>query len=304
MEEIDISKDTPENQLELNQKRILDLEKILEISCELTSSLRLEPLLKKIVETASELTGCEGSSILLIDDEKRDLRFKSTTILNSETLSGSLVPLKGSIAGEIYTTSQPITVYDVQSYPSFYREIDRLMGYKTVSLMGVPLKIKTRTIGVLETVNKKDKSKFTRSDVDTLVTLGSHAAIAIENARLYEQVLEHADYLEKKVQERTAELQERNQELIAYDHTVAHDLKNPLTVVIGFSRLLEQDYSTMSNSEIFNKLSGIRELGEKMLTIIDEILFLSGIRDKEVELKPLDMEKIVKSANKSLENII
>lgn len=178
------------------------------------------------------------------------------------------------------------------------------MGFKTVSLVGVPLNIKTKTIGVLETVNKKDQNKFTETDLNILTALASHAAIAIENARMYESILSHADNLEYSVKQRIAELEERNQELTAYDRTVAHDLKNPLTVILGFTKILEMDYRSMTDTEIQDKLETISELGEKMISIIDELLFLSGIRDKEVELEFLDMGIIVKSAISSLSLLI
>lgn len=84
----------------------------------------------------------------------------------------------------------------------------------------------------MQAVNKYDNQKFTESDVETLVVLASHEAIAIENARLYESVINQAEILEQQVEEKTASLKARNKELTAYDQTVAHNLKNILTHII------------------------------------------------------------------------
>ena len=224
----EIPENNQQDQMIKKEHRITELEKILEISKELTSSLRLDPLLKKIVETASELTNCEGASIFLLDPEDGNLYFRATTAVSSNLLTKVPVPLEDSIAGKIQSSEQPLIVHDVQSYPSFYKNIDQILGFKSNSLIGVPLKIKTHCIGVLEAVNKKGNQQFSELDVDILVILASHAAIAVENARLYESVVNQAKLLEQQVEERTAKLKARNEELTAYDQTVAHDLNNVL----------------------------------------------------------------------------
>ena len=206
------------------------------------ASLRLDPLLKDIVTTAAEVIDCAGTSIFLVDQNSSDLHFKATTIKASNLVSDILIPLNKSIAGEILISQKPLIVYDVQSDKRFFNKIDKILGFESKTLIGVPLKINDRCIGVLEAVNKKGDEIFSEDDVDTLTALAAHASIAIENARLYESVLDTANILEQKVQERTSELQLRNEELSAYDHTVAHDLKNLLSIIISYSKILEDDY--------------------------------------------------------------
>ena len=284
--------------------RIAELEKILEISRELSSSLRLDPLLKKIVETASELTNCEGASIFLLDPNDGNLYFRATTAASSNLLTKVPVPLEDSIAGKIQSSEQPLIVHDVQSDPRFYKGIDQILGFESNSLIGVPLKIKTHCIGVLEAVNKKGHQEFSESDVDTLVVLASHAAIAVENARLYKSVVNQAELLEQQVQERTAKLIARNEELTAYDQTVAHDLKNILTHMVIYAENL-RDYSDRVSDEQFNRnLDNISDMSFKMSNIIEELLLLSGVRNTEVELSPIDMTGIVNEAQKRLSLMI
>ncbi|NIP37500.1 MAG: GAF domain-containing protein [Candidatus Dadabacteria bacterium] len=201
----------------------------------------MDPLLKDIVTTAAEVINCAGTSIFLVDENTSDLPFKATTIKNTRLVSDVLVPLHESIAGEIPLTQKPIVVYDVQSDKRFFNKIDKILGFESKTIFGVPLIINEKCIGVLEAVNKEGDDIFTEDDVDTLTALAAHAAIAIENASLYESVLDNANLLEQKVEERTVELKLKNDELSAYDHTVAHDLKNLLSIIISYSKILEDD---------------------------------------------------------------
>jgi len=300
----DKEKEQHEDELTALRQRIAELERILEITRELTSALTLEPLLRKIAATANELTDSDGASILLLDAETNDLRFIEATHGPPDLLTGIHVPIESSIAGAILTSRQPMIVPDVQADSRHYSEVGRQTGFVTRSLIGVPLQIHDRCIGVLEVPNKQGGQEFTQKDVETLTALAAQIAIAIENARLYQEVLNHAERLEERVRERTAELQARNEELAAYDHTVAHDLKNPLALVIGYAELLGEDFASMPDEELQKHLGAIARHGHKMRSIIDELLLLSEMRDLEVERVPLDMAQIVAAARQRLVSII
>ena len=284
------------------RRRITELERILEISRELTSALTLEPLLRKILATAAELTDGEGVSILLQDAHTGELRFLAAFGGVAEELVeiNIPVPVEGSIAGTILASRQPLIVPDVQADPRLYRGVDQHTGFVARSLLGVPLQLANRCVGVVEALNKRGGRRFSQEDVKTLTALAAQAAIAIENARLYEEVVDHAERLEERVRERTAELQARSEELATYDYTVAHDLKNPLALVIGYGEALEEGYATMSDEELHKHLRTITQHGRKMRSIIDELLLLAGVRDMEVEVRPLDMASIVAETRRRL----
>ena len=288
------------------RQRIAELGRILEISRELTSAQALEPLMKRILATTAELTDSAEASILLEDTRTGELRF--LTAFGSA--SGKLmtadvsVPIEGSIAGAVFTSGKPLVVPDVQADPRFYGEVDRQIGFEASSLLGVPLYGRDRFIGVLEALNKRGGQGFSQEDVDVLVTLAAHAAVAIENARLYQEVRDHAERLEDRVWRRTAELQARNEELTAYDRTVAHDLKNPLALVVGWAEVLEQQSDTIPRDELQQYLSTIVRNARRMHRIIDELLLLSGVRDMDVEVEPLDTASIVAGVQQRLAFVI
>jgi signal transduction histidine kinase len=170
-------------------------ERILEISCELNSTVSLEPLLHKIVEAAAELTDSEAASILLLDERAGTLRFIAASMLGDQ-LADIPVPVEGSIAGATFSSGEPQVVHDVPADPRYYKEVERLVGLEASSLLAVPLQFRDRRIGVLESENKRDGRRFDQDDVETLTMLASQAAVAIENARLVEALRETHDLAE------------------------------------------------------------------------------------------------------------
>ena len=91
----------------------------------------------------------------------------------------------------------------------------------------------------------------------------------------------------------THDLQARNEELDAFAHTVAHDLKTPLGVILGFAEVLEADVQTLAREEIATYLRNIARNTRKMDYIIQELLLLASVRKQDVEPRPLDMARIV-----------
>jgi PAS domain S-box-containing protein len=101
---------------------------------------------------------------------------------------------------------------------------------------------------------------------------------------------------EDALRQRSAELQARNEELDAFAHTVAHDLQNPLGMIVGFADLLEQRYTTLPAEDVAHSLRTIVRSGRKMSNIIHELLLLSSVRGIDVDVQPLHMARIVTEA--------
>ncbi len=110
--------------------------------------------------------------------------------------------------------------------------------------------------------------------------------------------------LQRQLQQANRELQKRLEELDAFAHTVAHDLKNPLTRIIGYAELLEGEFDTLPEEDLRGFLGVIARGGRKMENIIDELLLLASVREGEVESQPLDMSDIVKEVQRRLGHVI
>ncbi len=124
----------------------------------------------------------------------------------------------------------------------------------------------------------------------------------VTQRRLVEQAVRQ---YARELEQRNAELEASNAELDAFAHTVAHDLKNPLSVLIGFSTLLEARWDKLSPDRISDNLRRITYTGSKMTNIIDELLLLASVRKMEdVKTQPLDMGRIVEEAQGRLTGMV
>lgn len=161
-------------------------QRLLELSLDLASTLDLKTLLNRIVHAAADLCLAEAASILLYDENKQELYFEAASNLDTPLMSGLVVPVESSIAGWILREKQAANIDDTQKDPRHFGQIADTTKIQTRSLLGVPLIAKDKVIGVLEAINKLS-GRFSKDDQDLLMALGAQAAVAIENARLFQQ---------------------------------------------------------------------------------------------------------------------
>jgi two-component system sensor histidine kinase/response regulator len=159
-------------------------------------------------------------------------------------------------------------------------------------------KVKAFNIGGVDYITKPFQFEEVLARVQTHLALRDlQRRFQAANAEL-ERSLEALAYA-------NVELLERNEELDAFAHTVAHDLKNPLTGLIGYSGLLESRYTTLPTEQVSNFLRAIARTSRKLDTIIDELLLLAGVRKMDkIEPQRLDMAGIVAEAQGRLTDLI
>ncbi len=171
---------------EIETRHLDSYRRLIEIARDLASTLDLNTLLNRIITAAAEITQAEAASILLYDLTTRQLYFQVATNIDQPTMRGLIVPLDSSIAGWIVTHRKTVRIEDVHSDPRFFDDVERITGFQTTSLLGIPLITKDKVVGVLEVLNKRG-GNFTDQDENLLNVLGAQAAVAIENARLFQQ---------------------------------------------------------------------------------------------------------------------
>jgi len=171
---------------EVKTERLDGYLRLIDIARDLASTLDLDVLLDRIVQAAADITGAEAASILLYDNTADQLYFQVATNMDEPTMRGFVVPLQGSIAGWIVNNRKSVHITDVHNDPHHFNDVEHTTEIPTESLLGIPLITKEKIVGVLEVVNKRD-GEFTGSDENLLLVLGAQAAVAIENARLFQQ---------------------------------------------------------------------------------------------------------------------
>jgi len=127
----------------------------------------------------------------------------------------------------------------------------------------------------------------------------------IERVLQQQRLLEEKQQAEEALRQYAAQLEARNEELDAFAHTVAHDLKGPLGNMVGFAYVLAENYSTLPEEDLRQYLQIIAQSGQKASNIVDELLLLSSVRKaREVEMVPLDMVAIVAQVQERLGYLI
>jgi GAF domain-containing protein len=174
-------------QRELDQERRAR-RALVEASVRLNSLLSLPELLQAIMQIASEMMEAETSSILVLDEARQELVFAVATGAPGESLTELRVPANQGIAGWVLKNGRAAIVNDVKKDRRFYAQIDRGSGFSTRSILAVPLSNRDRALGVVEVINKKGGAGFTARDEETATALAAQAAVAIENARLYQKL--------------------------------------------------------------------------------------------------------------------
>ncbi|HSO18403.1 MAG TPA: sigma 54-interacting transcriptional regulator, partial [Desulfosarcina sp.] len=172
------------------------------ISSWVSSVQDLDKLLQLIIESATGVVQAEAASLLLLDPTSDSLYFKVATGDKSEEVKDFKVKIGQGIAGHVAKTGEPLLIADAQQDSRWMREISDSIEYETRSMACVPLKINTKTIGVIQVINKRDRSQFSQADMVVLEEFSSLAALAIGSARNLEQVRRENIDLKKELGEK------------------------------------------------------------------------------------------------------
>ncbi len=175
-----------------------------DVGSALGSTLDLDELLELILETMSELLEAQRATLYLLDETRQEL--VSRAVVGQEVRAIRLKVGHG-LAGLAVQTGRTIRVDDAYEDPRFEPQWDILTGFRTTSLLVAPLKNHLgRTIGVVQVLNKANAGKFSDEDEAMVAALGTQAAVAIDNSRLFisliqknRQLLETTDQLSRKV---------------------------------------------------------------------------------------------------------
>ncbi|MBN2378232.1 sigma-54-dependent Fis family transcriptional regulator [candidate division WOR-3 bacterium] len=192
-----------------------ELRRLVEVTGRLLSTIDFDRLLEIILESAKSLTRSEASSLLLLDEKVGKLRFAVATGEAKDSLASLYVPLgEESIAGYVAIHGKPLVVNDVKKDGRWYSGIDEATSFHTRSILGVPLPLEDRTVGVIEVLNKEGGAIFVEEDISLLELLARQAAQVLRNAQEYldlaasKRVIEAAQELRYKIVGRDVKLLE------------------------------------------------------------------------------------------------
>ena len=228
----EIKKDIEQEEIKM---KIDQLQMIIKAAELVNSTIKIDEVLKNIVEVATELTNADRGTLYLIDKEKNELW--SLIAMGSEIKEIRLKIGEG-MAGYVAKTGEILNIKDVSKDPRYRSDFDKTSGYETKNALTFPIKNKKgEIIGVLQLLNSK-KGEFSKYDEELLNAMSIHSAIALQNAELVEKLLQA----------------ERVQSLGKMANFLIQDIKKPILVSKRYAEHLKNKNLSPDNVQIVDML--------------------------------------------------
>ncbi len=257
----------------------------------INSTLNIAEVLNNIMKYANRVTNSSASTLMLLDEETGELVFSVPTGPKTDKLTDIRMPPGKGIAGWVAANGQHLLIHEARNDPRFYGKVDEMSGIKTKSILCVPLKSKSKLIGVLEVVNKIDGDSFTEEDAMLLNFFANHAAVAIENAR-YHAELKYKYEEEKKMQEKLSE-SEKLRALGLMTSGIAHDFNNMLAIITGNIELIEIE---KDKDKILQKVQIIKKAARGSAETIKRLQKYAKTKSDELPSQTINLNDLVREA--------
>ena len=251
---------------------------VFDITQEVHSSMDAEKCAEIILDRTSKMLGTELGSVMLVDNEKRDLFIKKAKGLDEKIAKATRVKIGDGISGWVAREGEPLLVKDLSQNRRFKKYKKKgARRYTTDSLLSVPLKIGGKTIGVVNVNNKRTKKVFTRKDLSLLSFIAEHVALAIQNALIYEATKNLADLK------------------LDFVSDISHELKNPLAIIRESISLISDSFAGVKDRRKKDILKiAIRNI-DRLNRILGSLLELAKLEAGKAPAQRtyLDIRKIV-----------
>ncbi len=279
------------NEFEIERKNLGALAQIGQV---INSSLDRETVLNEVVDTIIRLIGAERAFIML-RSPGGELEIVTARNWERASLQPHEFELSQSIISQVMHEGQAVVTTNAQTDPRFGHQVS-VITYSLRSILCVPLVVKDTQIGVIYADNRIREGLFTEKDRKLLSTFANQAAVAIENAELYEAVRLHAMELEERVEERTAELAEANRHLRTLSKmkdefvaNVSHELRTPISSLKLYGALLDKPSEKQEQY-----LQSVKREVIRLEHIIESLLRLSSFDQDQIaiNLSPIDLNQL------------
>lgn len=244
------------------ERQVSALQALQETARRLTQELDLDQLLAQTMQSAVEVMQASAGSLMLLDPETKELVFKVVQGGGGQALLDQRFPSNQGIAGAALVSGQPSIVHDV-TLDSRFLKIGQESGFAATSIIAVPLIYKGNAIGVIEVLNKKSGERFNDEDKELLLAFAAQSAVAIENARLYQQVVHERD--------RMLVIEEQVRRRLARD---LHDGPSQLLSAMIMNLRFLKDVLTRKPERSLEEIANIETLATQALHQVRNLLFL------------------------------
>jgi len=182
-----------ENQSEIARlsQKVARLRTLIEVNALISSSLEIDTILENVMTISKKVMNADASSLMRVDEKTNELIYQVAQGAVGEKLKQEFrLKMGQGIAGTVAEEGEPLLLEDAYTHPKFHRAHDDATGYRTKSMITVPLKVGNRVTGVAQVINRLDGKPFDQDDLELFLALAGLAAIALENARMHQTLLE------------------------------------------------------------------------------------------------------------------
>ncbi len=173
------------------EQKVKRLSTLIEVNVLISSTLNLDQILENVMTISKQVMNADASSLMLIDEKTNELVYQVALGKVGEKLKQAFrLKMGQGIAGTVAQEGKPLLLEDVYTHPKFHRAHDDATGYRTRSMITVPLKVGERITGVAQVINRLDNKPFDQDDLELFIALCSLEAIAIENAKMHKSLME------------------------------------------------------------------------------------------------------------------
>ena len=270
------------------EEKVERLALLSQLSQILNSTLDHQEVRRRAMEAATQLMKAEVGSLLLVDVEKQQLYFEVALGDKEETIKKITLNIGEGIAGWVAKNGKSLIVNAPEKDPRFFRGVDEKTDFKTQNVICVPVMVKEKVIGVLEAINKVKGEEFNEEDLSLLSSLADQVAIALDNARLYQQLEEMffqtAESLADAIEKRDPYTGGHTQRVTAYSWATAKYLSlKPLemkwlriaSVLHDVGKIGIEDQILRKpeklNPEEFNVIKGHAKMGAEIIEHIRQL---------------------------------
>ena len=240
------------------RRRIRELTALTEASMAINSVMNTDRLLEEILELSREVMTAEASSLLVLESETGKLQFVVARGTAGPALKSTTVDLGQGIAGWVAQTGEPLLIADAYQDARFDPSYDQRTGFRTRSILTVPIVIKGEIAGVVQVINKVSAQAFDERDLRLFQSFASMASIALENARLFERTQRMADDLREAL-EAERRLAIEKEKMGAYVSKYAVD-----EIVRNREQKLALGGKLVRATILFSDVEGFTRLAERM----------------------------------------
>jgi signal transduction histidine kinase/CheY-like chemotaxis protein len=289
----------------------LSLSLLSRINTLFASSLDIEDTIQTAVNSIQDFMQAEAASLFLIQPDQKTIICHSC--VGPVNIKGMRLSIHEGIVGRTIRNGKDVIIENVNEDPDFAVKVDIATGFKTQSILCAPMRVGDKNIGALQVINKKSAQNFIAHDRIVLSALASAAAMAIHNARqvaaLMEKEYRFQNELSNQLDERTKELQLRNQELQAAKETaeeasalkdkfvslVSHDLRGPLGAISGLVELIYRSTNPPLSDRHKSTLKEVLRSADDLQSVVKELLDISRLQTGKIkpQLKFLDAHYVI-----------